>query len=96
MSYPRSVAFMGMIFKAEYSSGAHVLERFVAQTWEQIPFDDGSLTSTIHSNTTEEPCGFVVDVGTGILVVDVPTASGIITRQSLELGNPGSWATIGA
>lgn len=95
MSYPRAISFMGMLFKAEFSAGAHVLERFVALSWDQIPFSTGALTSTIHSSTIEEPCGFSVDEGTGILLVDVPTDSGIVTRMSLILGEPGSWSTVG-
>ncbi|KKL88707.1 hypothetical protein LCGC14_1922010 [marine sediment metagenome] len=86
---------MGLVFRAEYAAGDHVLTRYVDKTHEQVPFADGALISVIYSGTIEEPCGFAVAEGTGVLLVDVPTAAGIVTRQTLEFGNPGSWTTVG-
>lgn len=74
----------------------HVLTRYLTSDGTQVPFPDGSTDSTVYTNTSEETAGFAIDESSGVLIVDVPTAGGIVTRQSKEFGTPGSWTTVGA
>lgn len=103
MSYPISVQFNLLLFQAEWEAeeeegedGDHILRYYLAQDLTQLPFSDGSMTSTIYSDSEEETCGLTIDENTGAILADIPVSGSIVTRQSLEFGSPGSWATVGA
>lgn len=96
MSHPTAVQFMGIVFQTEYNGADHVLARYRANDMAQIPFSDGDTTSIIYTDTEEQACALTIDEATGIIVADVPTASGLVTRMSTRLGDPGTWVTIGS
>lgn len=96
MSHPIAVQFNGIILHAEHNGADHILTRYRAGDLTLIPFENGDTTSIIHTDSEAQACGLTVDEATGLVVADVPTSSGLVTRLSREFGNPGSWETIGS
>jgi hypothetical protein len=84
-----------IVMRAEYAAGDHVLTRYLVSDLTQIPFSDGAMISIIYPGSSEEPCGFAVNEANGVIVVDVPTPSGVVTRMSKQFGDPGTWITVG-
>lgn len=95
MSHPSITEFNGVVYQAEHNAGSHVLRRYLASDGTELPFKDGTSVTTILDETLDQRCGLTVHGRTGVLVADIPTADGIVTRQSDWCGEPGTWKTVG-
>ena len=95
MSHPVHVQFNLIMLEAEYSDGTHILRRYLLDG-TAFPFSDSAFTATIYTGSDDAVCGLSVDEMTGMVMADIPTPNGIVTRQSKKLGDPGSWQTVGS